>query len=92
MITVRWIVGSALLTISIVMVIVNFRIFLKGIILRQHAPSWIPFFGGGTGTLGILVVPLPALHSFWWLPLVLDWGSLPGIIHALGIHAIRLLR
>ena len=59
---------------------------------RRPRPSWIPLLGGVLGTVGLLLMPLPSLHALWWVPLLLDWGSLPGLAHTVVWHAVRRLR
>ena len=43
----------------------------------------VPFGGGIFGVAAILVAPKPEIHHFWWLPLILDCGSLPMMARAL---------
>jgi hypothetical protein len=45
--------------------------------------SVIPFLGGILGGAGFLLAPNPALRHLWWLPLILDYGSLPSLAWAL---------
>ena len=51
-------------------------------IRKRPAPSWIPLLGGSLGALGLIVAPVSGAAQFWWLPLLLDWGSAPGLLHA----------
>ena len=37
--------------------------------------------GGFFGVFGLLFIPVGLAHKLCWLPLVLDWGSLPGMLH-----------
>ena len=46
---------------------------------RRHV-SAIPLFGGIAGLVACFVLPVEGLGSFWWLPLVVDYGSVPLLI------------
>jgi len=35
----------------------------------------IPLLGGLAGLCAVLVAPLPAIHQFWWAPLLIDVGT-----------------
>ncbi|MCW5790720.1 MAG: hypothetical protein KIT72_09890 [Polyangiaceae bacterium] len=63
----------------------NWAVFWLGHVRRVKAPSWTPLLAGLLGTAAVLLVPLD-LARFWWMPLVLDWGSVPGIAHAIIWH------
>lgn len=53
----------------------NASILWRAFVRRRKAPSWIPFIGGLSGALALLLVPVPGARSWWWLPLLLDWGT-----------------
>ena len=59
--------------------LLNGIVFYKGIILKQKQPSWIPILGGILGVFSFLLLPVNILNRFWWLPLIIDMGSLPGM-------------
>ncbi len=80
MLFLRWILGCVVLTYSICLMGFNNIIFWKSIVKREKAPSWIPLVGGVSAALAFLALPIIPLHKWWWLPLILDWGSLPGIV------------
>jgi hypothetical protein len=42
--------------------------------------SVIPLLGGVLGAVGFWMAPAPALRHFWWLPLLLDYGSIPSAV------------
>ncbi len=48
----------------------------------RKAPSWIPLLGGGTLALALLIAPHNPWRNLWWVPLLLDWGSIPGLTAA----------
>jgi hypothetical protein len=83
LIALRWACACGLLLLCAWVVVVNANVLWTWYIRRRKAPSWIPLVGGVSGAIGILLLPLSDVHKWWWLPLVLDWGSLPGISHAI---------
>jgi len=44
--------------------------------------SLVPFIGGTAGTISFLIMPFSMFRRFWWVPLVLDWGCIPGLAQA----------
>jgi hypothetical protein len=45
--------------------------------------SWVPLIGGVSGILGALVSPVETIRHLWWLPLLLDFGCIPGFLYTL---------
>lgn len=41
--------------------------------------SWIPLVGGGLIAIGLAISP--QTRGWWWMPLLLDWGCAPGLLH-----------
>jgi hypothetical protein len=91
MITVlRWILSIVFGSVFLWIGSLHAAIFFKEFILRQRAPSYAPLVAGICGTLALLIVPLTGVRRWWWIPLVLDWGSLPGILFAAVYHLYSL--
>ena len=84
----RWILGSLSLIAGAYVSGVNAYILLR-YLRRSNAPSWIPLIGGILGAIGLLILPTPSLRAAWWIPFFLDWGSVPGITHAVAWHLLR---
>jgi hypothetical protein len=86
--------GASLLLLSAFLWLswLNWSVAWRSLVRRQPAPSWIPLLGGSLGALGVVAAPLPGAARIWWLPLLLDWGCAPGLLHALLYHALRKLR
>lgn len=78
----RLLFGSFLLLAAAWVITVNWILFYRGWIRRQKTSSIIPFVGGVLGVLGMITMPQTGLHWFAWLPLILDWGSVPAVIAA----------
>ena len=76
----RWtlsiVFGSVFLWISSM----NAAIFWKGVVLRQRAPSFGPLLAGVCGAVALLIVPLTGARRWWWIPLLLDWGSVGTLV------------
>ncbi|SMF41419.1 hypothetical protein SAMN06296036_112161 [Pseudobacteriovorax antillogorgiicola] len=53
--------------------------------------SWIPLLGGGCISIAAIVAPVDTVASLWWVPLLVDWGCVPGIGWAILYHASRLV-
>jgi len=76
----RWIVTGVLGFLALYIMVVNNGIFIQGYFLKKETPSWIPLLGGGLGACALLVCPVPGTGSWWWAPLLLDFGCLPGAL------------
>ena len=61
--------------------VINGGIFIQGAVLRQPTPSWVPLLGGASGLIALLLCPLPGTTRWWWVPLLVDYGCLPGALH-----------
>ncbi|MCX7045853.1 MAG: hypothetical protein NTX50_10275 [Candidatus Sumerlaeota bacterium] len=85
----RWIAGVTLLLFFAWIAGMNAFIFWRIFLQKRQAPSWVPLLGGGFGVIGLLTIPFESAHTWWWLPLILDWGSLPGILHAIVFYVVR---
>jgi len=57
-------------------------------VLKRRTVSWVPLVGGAAGCLAILAAPVSSWHAWWWVPLLLDWGSIPGFVHAAIVLAL----
>lgn len=77
---VRWIAGSILFLMFAWVAIFNALIIRVRIFEKKYS-SQIPIAGGLFGALAFSTLPLRWLNELWWLPLILDLGSLPLLIH-----------
>ena len=78
----RFALGLALLAIFIWIALLNWRVFYLRLTGRR-APSWIPLMGGVSGAAGLLLLPVGEVAGYWWVPPLLDYGCVPGLIHTL---------
>jgi hypothetical protein len=88
----RFAASATLLALFLWLSLLNWSVAWRTLVRRQHAPSWIPLLGGSLGALGLVVSPLPEMARVWWLPLLLDWGCAPGLLHAGLYHIVRQVR
>ncbi len=68
---VRWILAAPLLFLSVWAIIGNYVIIAIGL-LRERGPSMIPIIGGVCGTLGLILLPIPEVHRYFWIPFLID--------------------
>lgn len=91
MVLTRWITGCVLILMAASIVAFNTRVAL-GQFRSQGTQSWLPVIGGVSGAIGLYVMPNRSVSTLWWLPLFLDWGTIPGLTYAVVWHALRLYR
>ena len=89
MIFLQWVFAALCLLVAIWISILNWIVFWKRHILSLTSPSWIPLLGGVLGSLAILIMPLRQGKPWVWIPLLLDWGSVPGLGYSLFVHMVR---
>jgi hypothetical protein len=46
---------------------------------KRTAFSVVPLLGGVLGAVGFYLAPDATLQRFWWLPLLIDYGSFPSL-------------
>jgi len=85
--SILWIVAVLFFALFTWLASMNASVFWNGFVRRRKSPSWIPMIGGLCGTIALTIVPVPGAKWWWWLPLILDWGSVPGIFVSL-IYAL----
>jgi len=81
MIWARWILGLVLATLFLFLAGAHATIVWNGLVRRRHTPSAVPLFVGLFGVAAAWVLPVPGLSCWWWLPLILDYGSVPLLVH-----------
>jgi len=77
-----WIVSILLIIVGAYVSIMNWAVFVNNHILKRQWTSAVPFVGGVCAGIGMLLLPIPNVWKLAWLPLLLDWGSLPVIVAA----------
>lgn len=77
---------SLSILIGVWIAILNWRCFYLGFVKKEYSPSWIPLFGGGLMFLGFYFFPDNHFKHLAFFAFFLDWGSFPGIGHAIIYH------
>jgi len=75
-----------LLVIAAWLIALNWWSFYLSFIRKMKAPSWIPLLGGLLAWAGVSLIPDREMWAVGWIALILDWGSIPGIAHAIYVH------
>lgn len=86
--TLQVIVGGLLMLLGGFIMVMNWGVVFQWLWKRKHS-SWIPFVGGGLAAVGSAVLPYSTVNGFWWLPLLVDWGCLPGVTYSIVFHLWR---
>lgn len=77
---VRVIIAACLIVIFVLVASFNWFVFWRGFVRRQKAPSWIPLVAAFAGAAALFIVPTEHARPLAWLPLLLDFGALPGLL------------
>lgn len=72
----RLVFSITLLGVGGVFIAYNARAFWLEVVLKEHAPSVLPIFGGIIAGIGIAILPVVGSWKWAWIPLLLDWGGL----------------
>lgn len=89
---IRWIAGVAFAAVFVWLVILNASVFWERHVCKKKSPSWIPLLGGVSGVMCCLILPVPSLKAVWWIPLILDLGSVPGLVYTIFFLLRRRMR
>jgi hypothetical protein len=87
----RWALGALLLALFLWVGTLNGITMVHGL-RGVRRSSWIPFMAGAAGAAGVLLVPIVRLHAFWWVPFLLDPGSVLGLSWTALFYTRRALR
>ena len=87
-----WCVAALALVVGLWLSLMNWAVFWALYVRRVRAPSWTPLLGGLLISIAMLSAPLPYLHRWAFVPLLLDWGCLPGLAYTLWFHLGRTRR
>lgn len=77
---IRWILGSVSLAFGAFLVAHNAKLFYCSIVRGEEVPSVVPLLGGVFASLGLFCLPASIPWACSLLPLILDWGGLPGLL------------
>lgn len=68
--------------------VMNWRIAIGWFLWRERSSS-VPLFGGLTAAYGISLFPYYEVGNYWWIPLFVDWGCIPGFVFTFAWLAYR---
>lgn len=71
--------GTIFILIGVFLIIINWLIVYYALVHKKHS-SIIPIFGGGAVSIGLILLGEP-FNFYWWLPLLLDYGTIPLLVH-----------
>ncbi len=83
------VIGAIFILLGTYVSAMNWLCFYKGLIKKDKPGSWIPLLGAGLIIIGGNVCFSQEDAKWFYLALLLDWGSLPGILHAIIFHIFR---
>ena len=86
--TARWVCAVILALFAVGVVAANWILVIRGI-RGQPSGSQVPLIGGLAGAASLFVVPSDGV-LWWWIPLVLDPGSVPLLFVTATYHIWRL--
>ena len=66
--------------------------FWLGVVRRGQSGSITPFLAGGLGAGGLLLMPWSGRTTWWWVPFMVDWGSVPFTIYTIAYVAWQAVR
>jgi len=82
----RIILASIALVFCGYVVAMNWWVFVQNHIVKKKWSSCIPLLGGIGGCVGLCLLPIPGIWKFSWIPLIVDWGSVPVLVTAWICH------
>ena len=83
---IRWILGITSVSVSLCVLIVNWKSLALSIVSRRFH-SQVPFCGTLFGVVGLLIMPIKMPHLiFYFLPAVLDCGTIMCVVW--GVHVV----
>ena len=91
MITMWW-VSLIFLSLFAFCAVINLVIAINNYLLGKKWVSMVPLVGGVAGVVGCLTFPSGKLFFYWWVPLLLDYGSIPITAHTLVFILTHYLR
>lgn len=88
--TLQAIAGGVLMLLGGFITTMNWGVVVQWLWKKKHS-SWIPGVGGTLAAVGAAIVPLSSVNALWWVPLLVDWGCLPGLTYTMACFVWRSL-
>ena len=78
----RWMIFAFVFIFFALIAFYDFWVFFQDLLGRKHR-SMIPFVGGFIGMLAVLILSVEHFKYYWWIPFVLDMGSVPLLVRTI---------
>ena len=78
--TLRWIATVVLAGAFIGLATFNWRTLFAYLTKQAEEVTPVPALAAGIGVLALLTCPTQGSFDFWWIPLVIDFGTLPYVV------------
>jgi len=75
---VRWLTGTVLVAFFVLTLLCNLALVLGWFSSQKHS-SLVVIVGGIAGLGGFLILPIPILNDWFWIPIVADTGVPYGV-------------
>jgi hypothetical protein len=75
-----WLLSVALLLVGGFVIIMNWTIVFYALFKKKYS-SWAPLVGGVLAAVGLAILPMAGVAKYWYVPLIIDYGCLPGMAH-----------
>ena len=86
-----WAVSIALIALFALSAVGHACCIARFLVKGTHFSS-LPLLGGILGGVGFLLTPYPTLRHLWWLPSILDYGSVPWLLSGCVVLVRKRLR
>ena len=84
MIILRWILCGALVSAFLIFSLFNAWVVCREVVLkREIGLTFAPLMGGLTGLVALFVCPLEGALTFFWVPLIVDLGTVPYLLYCM---------
>lgn len=78
-----YILSIFFLIIGMYLVILNWILFWKSYVKKQHTGSWVPLIAGVLVMIGFILYPENNVKKFCWIGLLIDPAGIPGILYTI---------
>ena len=75
-----WALSVVLLLVGGFVIIMNWVIIYYSLVKKKHS-SWAPPAGGVFAAVSLAILPIAGVAKYWYVPLIVDYGCLPGMTH-----------
>lgn len=87
----RWALGTVLAAVFLVVSLGNVWTVLRYLTTKKRS-STVPIIGGACGVAACFLLPVEVLKNWWWLPLLVDYGSAPVFVVSAVLGVVAMFR